>query len=120
LNAPRSIFYLASIYLDQDVSVLLARLLRARHFEVLTTQETDCLGDSDTQQLDFAIQNEMAILTHNRVHFENLFHEYLERGKSHYGIIIAKQRLPNENLKRLLKILNSVTAEELENQIRYM
>lgn len=109
-----------SLYLDQDVSVLIAALLRARHFKVLTTQETNRLGASDTEQLDFAVQNEMAFLTHNREHFEKLFQEYLEKGKGHYGIIIAKQRLANEILKRLLKILNFVTADELENQIRYI
>ena len=109
-----------SLYLDQDVSVVLATMLRARKFEVLTTQEAGNLGASDQEQLDFAIENQMAILTHNRVHFEKLFQEYLKKGIKHYGIIIAKHRPPQENLKRILKLLNFFTADELINQIRYI
>lgn len=69
-----------SLYLDQDVSVVLAAMLRARKFEVLTTQEANNLGASDKEQLEFAIKNQMAILTHNRIHFEKLFQEYLKEG----------------------------------------
>jgi len=109
-----------SLYLDQDVSVVMAAFLRARHFEVLTTQEANRIGSSDAEQLSFAVQNKMALLTHNREDFEKLFREYLYTGKKHHGIIIAQQKLPQEIVRRLLKILNTVTADEFENQIRYI
>lgn len=32
------------LYLDEDISVLLAKLLRARGFEVITTQDAKRLG----------------------------------------------------------------------------
>ena len=42
------------LYLDEDVDVLVADLVRARGFTVVTTQEAGNIGASDRQQLDAA------------------------------------------------------------------
>ena len=62
----------------------------------------------------------MAILTHNRVHFEKLAGEYLRSGRAHYGIIIAVRRTPHELVRRLLALMNDVTQDEFQNQLRYI
>jgi hypothetical protein len=108
------------LYLDEDVNVLLADLLRARGFHVTTTQDAAQIGKSDEEQLAFATTHGQAILTHNRVDFEVLARWYFEEGRSHSGIIIAVRRRPMELLRRLLMLLNHVTADEIENQIRYI
>ena len=46
--------------------------------------------------------------------------QYLEAGHRHYGIIIAVRRSPYEIVRRLLIVLNRVTADEMENQVRYI
>jgi len=108
------------LYLDEDVSVLLAKLLRARGFEVITTQDAKRLGASDKEQLEYAIRKEKVLLTHNRLHFEKLHKEYLRKDKEHYGIIIAARQNEYITLKRLLKILDNVSADEMKNQLRYI
>ena len=60
------------LYLDEDVNVLIADLVRARGFRVTTTQAGEQIGTTDENQLAFATSQKRAILTHNRVHFENL------------------------------------------------
>lgn len=77
------------LYLDEDVSVLVAELLRARGFVALTARETGQLGNSDEGQLGYAVSNQKVFLTHNRVDFERLAQHYFQTGKEHYGIIIA-------------------------------
>lgn len=109
-----------SLYLDEDVDVLLSDLLRARGFHVTTTQEAGQVGKSDEEQLAFASARGQAILTHNRVHFEALARKYFEEGRSHSGIIIAVRRRPIELLRRVLTLLNHVAADEVENQMRYI
>jgi len=37
-----------------------------------------------------------------------------------YGIIIAVRRPPYEIVRRLSLILNQVTADEIQNQLRYI
>jgi hypothetical protein len=38
----------------------------------------------------------------------------------HYGVIFAVRRSPQEIAQRLLVILNQVTADEMQNQVRYI
>lgn len=108
------------LYLDEDVSVLLAKLLRARGFKVITTQDAKMLGASDKEQLEYAVRKEKVLLTHNRSHFEKLRKEYLRENKEHYGIIIATRQNEYITLKRLLKILDNISADEMKNQLRYI
>ena len=68
----------------------------------------------------FATDQGKTILTHNRVDFEALARSYYEEEKTHSGIIIAVRRRPTELSQRVLKLLNSYTAEEIENQIKYI
>ena len=108
------------LYLDQDVDVLVANLVRARGFQATTTQEAGQINNSDAEQLAYAVSQQKTLLTHNRVDFERLAQQYFAAGQTHYGIIIAVRRSPYEIARRLLTILNSVTADEMENQLRYI
>ena len=60
------------LYLDENVSVLVAKILRARGFKVTTTDEAGRKGTSDPKQLQFAVENGYTIVTMNRVDFESL------------------------------------------------
>ncbi|NJL21388.1 MAG: DUF5615 family PIN-like protein [Leptolyngbyaceae cyanobacterium SM1_3_5] len=107
-------------YLDEDVDVLVASLLRSRGFEATTAQQAGQLGKTDVEQLEYAVSQRAAIPTHNRTDFENLAKEYFEQERMHYGIIVAVRNPYQEVVRRLLAILNSTTADEMENQILYV
>ena len=108
------------LYLDEDVSSLVADLIRARGFGVVATREAGNLGNSDADQLEVATNRHKTLLTHNRADFEALARTYFAAGKTHSGIIIAVRHSPHEIMRRLLLILNRVTADEMQNQIRYI
>ncbi|HEY9752007.1 MAG TPA: DUF5615 family PIN-like protein [Coleofasciculaceae cyanobacterium] len=108
------------VYLDEDVDVLVASLLRSRGSESTTAHQARQLGRSDAEQLKYAVSQSAAILTHNRIDFENLARKYFEQKKLHYGIIIAVRNPYQEIVQRFLTILNSTTADEMENQILYI
>ncbi len=108
------------LYTDEDVSVLIADLIRARGFSVTTTHQAGNLGKSDAGQFEFAANQKKVLLTHNRVDFEKLAKQYFNKNKTHYGIIIAVRRLPNDMVQRILKVLNYTTADEMINQILYI
>ena len=110
----------AKLYLDEDVDVHVADLISARGFKATTTQQAGRKGKNDDEQLAYAVNQKSTLVTHNRAHFEALAAEYLATGKNHYGIIIAVRRPVYELTKRLLGILNRVTADEMENQVRYI
>lgn len=109
-----------SFFLDEDVSILVGTLLRARGFEALTVRDANRRGFSDEEQLSFAAENGMTLFTHNRIDFERLYTEWLTAGKTHGGILIATRRLPHELVRRALPLLDSVTSDEMVNQLRYL
>jgi len=108
------------LYLDEDVSVLVAELLRARGFMATTARDAGQLEKSDAEQLAYAVSQSKALLTHNRVDFEALARTYFETEQSHYGVIVAARHTPSEIVRRLLLVLNDITADEMENQIVYI
>lgn len=108
------------LYLDEDVDVLVADLIRGYGFDVALTRDAGRLGASDTDQLTYAAAQQRTIVTHNRIDFEELATAYFNAGKEHAGIIIAVRRPPFEIARRLLVILNHVSADEMRNQLRYI
>ena len=66
------------------------------------------------------MRQQKTLLTHNRADFEVLAQQYFTTGQTHYGIIIAVRRLPYDIARRLFAILNQVTADEMQNQVRYI
>ncbi|NES73186.1 MAG: hypothetical protein F6K24_52355 [Okeania sp. SIO2D1] len=108
------------VYLDEDVDILVASLLHSRGFRATTAQQAGQLGRTDAEQLEYATSQKAAILTHNRSDFEKLAKDYFETGKFHSGIIIAVRKPYSEIVQRLLKILDTTTADEIENQIIYI
>ena len=108
------------LYLDEDMSAIVATLIRTRGFVAITARDAGRLGRNDDEQLTYAIEHERAILTHNRDDFLALAQEYYASGRDHYGIIIARRRAPQELVRLLVTILNHVTADEFRNQVRYI
>lgn len=108
------------LYLDEDVSVLVADLVRARGFSALTAREAGQLHASDAGQLVYAASQRKTLLTHNRADFEALAQTYFTTGQTHSGIIIAVRHPPYEIVRRLLLILNRITAGEMQDQLRYI
>ncbi len=108
------------IYLDEDVYFGLARGLRRRGFDVLTTVEAGRMGTTDEEQLLFAASNERAIFTFNRGDFVQLHTEFLSRGDSHYGIIVSRQLPVGTVVKGLCALLSSYSQESLRNQLLWL
>lgn len=115
---PEQLF--VSLYLDEDVHIRVAQLIRSRGFSAMTTLEAGRLTSDDPAQLAYAAEHGMAIMTHNRTDFEDLAVEYFKAQRTHGGIIIAHRRTPRELADRVLRILNDTTADEMRNQLRYI
>lgn len=109
---------MVNLYLDENIHILLASLLRSRNIKVTTALESNMLGKSDKDQLEYTIQTKAALVTHNRADFENLFQEYIEKGKSFPGIIILIRR----DVYRMAQLLSRFvsTHEDIENQLWYI
>lgn len=71
------------LYLDEDVDVLVADLLRANGFAATTALEAGQLHKDDREQLAYAVSQRKTLLTHNRADFEALALGYFAGGELH-------------------------------------
>jgi hypothetical protein len=109
------------LYLDQDVRVQLAGMLRSESIDAITTLDEGRLGAEDEAQLKFAASVGRAILTHNRLDFESLHRQWLADERSHPGILIAVQRRDLRiTLARILDLLNRLDRDQLRNGVFYV
>jgi hypothetical protein len=61
----------------------------------------------------------LTLLTHNRAHFEALARLWPASGRAQAGILVAVRRPVHDMARRLFSLPNTVTADEMENQLRY-
>ena len=106
--------------MDEDVDVLIGELLKMEGFKAITARDAGQLGKSDADQLNFAARAGFAILTHNRVDFQELHRQYITVGRAHAGIIIATRRRPYDVANRLLHLLNQFTTDEMRSNLIYI
>ena len=110
---------LASLYTDEDMSVLVATLLKSRGLDVMTAPEQNALGKTDREQLELATSLDRCLVTHNRVDFERLHLDYNQNNKLHFGIIIVPQKNAYELAKRISVLIRALSIEEIKNQLLY-
>ncbi|MGR3175044.1 MAG: DUF5615 family PIN-like protein [Candidatus Scalindua sp.] len=108
------------LYLDEDVRLLLAEVLRQRGYDTIHAVEVKRHGKSDSEQLAYAVKNHRVILTHNVRDYILLAKEYSHQGLKHNGIIVSDQVGFEELLKRVLKFLYKNSKEKLENQFIWL
>lgn len=78
------------------------------------------LEDDDRAQLAFAVSQQRAIVSINHKHFTPLHERYLAEGKEHWGIILSTEESTPVLRRRLLRLLNTFSADDLKNQIRWL
>ena len=108
------------LHLNEHLSPRLARQLRRHGFDATSTLESELVSKSDKEQLEFCCAEGRAILTFNVDHFTLLHEEFVAANKEHWGIIVSTRESIGVLLHRLLRLLNSLSADELKNQIRWL
>ena len=121
---PQALLHLfVALYTDEDVSHDLAPALRRRGYVAQNATEAGNMEISDEAQLTYATEKGMALLTYNIQHFIPLTQAWYLAGRAHAGLILSEQfnqRQFGELLRRVLRLLNRWTADEVKNQIVFL
>lgn len=104
--------------MDRD----LVRALRVRGIDVTTALEAQMIGRSDEEQLDLATAQQRVLYSFNVADFYRIHAEYLSGAKAHAGIVLSQQQhySVGEQMRRLVRLLNERTAEEMKNQVEFL
>jgi hypothetical protein len=105
------------LYLDADVDVKLAPILRAAGYDCVSAREVGYAESDDEAQMTFAAREGRVFLTHNIRHFVPIFERWWHAGLSHCGIVVSQQIPLGELQRRMLCLLEILTANEMENNI---
>jgi hypothetical protein len=77
------------LHLDEDLSPVIAEILRRRGLDVSSAHEVGTTQLSDAQQLHHTTQAERVLVTRNLRDFVVLAGDYIARGQAHAGIILV-------------------------------
>ena len=109
------------LYVDEDFQRQgLVRAIRARGYDIVTTLEVARTGMPDTDQLVYATENDRTLITFNAQDFGPLHRDYLINGKSHSGIFVSNQLETGVLVRRLLRLLQTRSAEDMVNWLEFL
>ena len=111
------------IYVDADLTPRIVSALRQRNYVCQSAIEDSMADAPDERILERATELDMVLLTNNARDFALLAQEWSRQGRQHAGILISEQyrrRQLGEFLRRLLRFLDTVTADEMRDMFRYL
>jgi hypothetical protein len=111
------------LYLDEDtIKTALVKALRNADLDVITVVDAGMLGRSDEEQLNWSTEQKRVIYSFNIGDFCKLHKNYVIRGKTHTGIILAPQQQYSigRQLTGLLKLVAAYSPEDMMNQLVFL
>jgi predicted nuclease of predicted toxin-antitoxin system len=108
------------LLLDEDVHAALAQALRKRGYDVIHIQELQRKGFSDREQLEFGISQGRCLISFNVRDFVLLHNEFVTNNQDHCGILVSAHLPIGETLRRILSLLSTTDATQIQNQIIFL
>lgn len=101
-------------FLDEDLSDEVARIARNLGLEAQSVHELDRRGLSDDEQFDYAIEEEMVMVTRNRDDYLALNAQHHGAETLNCGLLIVSRSLPNNQAARIAHRLVEWADEKAE------
>ena len=111
------------LYFDHNGNPRLAADIRGAGHDAIAAREVSNCELSDANQLWWATSNGRGIVTYDLDDFPMLAAMWAREGHDHAGITLARQppAVPyGEMLRRLLRLLDTLTADEMVNRIEWL
>ncbi|HAO20926.1 MAG: hypothetical protein BWK80_55270 [Desulfobacteraceae bacterium IS3] len=87
---------------------------------LISSDEAGMNQTDDDTQFAFAVMQARAIVTNNFKDFAELHDQYEKEAKSHYGIIFIIKCSVAIMIRRLRKLPETLSQEQIINQIRWL
>jgi predicted nuclease of predicted toxin-antitoxin system len=107
------------LFLDEDITPLLARLLRERGHDVVSCRDIGATGITDEEQLERATGLGRAILSSNYGDFIRISRACVRDGRAHGGIIISYHQIDideiSDAVELVARLMTEIDGERLPN-----
>ena len=112
------------LYLDEDVSSSVSSLLRSRGYDAISAQEVGHLAWSDPEHLTYAAAQRRVLVSYNAQDYFPLTKQWFLSHQDHAGVIISHRQYSRARSRPIVEaltiFLNTITAEDMVNMIRYL
>ena len=111
------------LYFDEDaMDKHLVRALQARGVEIVTAIDAGLIERPDEDHLAYATAQGRVLYGFNVADYYRLHTAFLAAGKTHAGIILARQQhySEGEQMRRILKLLAAVSEQEMKNRVEFL
>lgn len=100
---------LPNLYLNENIPLRLTKLLSAScGITAIHTYDAKNQRATDEFQLQYAADKHYVLVTHNRRHFSKLHKQWIQKGKSHAGIIVIGCGEPEDLAERLRRFFKEI------------
>jgi len=111
------------LYLDEDSKrKVLVFGLKVRNVDVITAGDAEMINRDDEDHLVNASASGRVLYTFNTSDYCALHQVWMTQWRSHAGIIVVPQQRYSvgEELRRLMRVVSSVTAEQMRNRLEFL
>ena len=89
------------VYLDEDLSPVIAELLRRKKLDAISAHEAGTVQLDDRAQAAYATREERAIVTANVIDFIELAHEAVATNTEHAGMILVPSSFRRDEFQEI-------------------
>ncbi|MBX7252668.1 MAG: DUF5615 family PIN-like protein [Candidatus Promineofilum sp.] len=109
------------LYLDEDtISRALIAALSARNVDILSAHVAGLISAPDDEHLRFATSTGRTLFTFNTRDFARLHAEWLSTDRHHAGIIVSDQIQVGQLIRRLLRLLDGLSAADMGDRLEFL
>ena len=107
------------LYLDEDLSLTIAELLRKRGIDCVSAHEIGMVQATDLEQLMFAAGKKRCLVTKNRDDFIRLTVQFFNDHMPHSGVLIIPHTIPGDKFSLIAQSLTNYTLKHPKGMPAY-
>ena len=108
------------LYLDENVPVVLGRMLAEEGVDCITARDAGNLSLSDDDHLTFATAAHRILVTFDCQDFQALVTRWQQTGRSHAGIILSKPHPLHELHRRFRHLVLTHREDDFTNRVLWL
>ena len=107
------------LYLDEDLSPVIAEMLRKDDIDAVSAHDAGMLQASDQEQLKYAVSQKRCMVTRNRNDFIRLTVQFFNEHRRHHGLLIIPYSYPGDQFRVIARAIKSYARTHGEGMSPY-